>query len=643
MIIDGALATAGVDKSAERLLIENCDLSSVHAGEATLCWEHQKGSPSDIIGTIRFAKKIYSIEDCDTDRQRYFWNLIRQPFIYGISRLYSGAGHPQAVSVAAQIRDHYVNNEKIICRYSIDGQTLERNNNELSVTVMRACAITVTPCNASCDLGVISDPALEQMGVEVKKTERQIGSCAMALNCLPGEGILYSDLVTPSLTKTEPSAWPDLGAFVQPVAEALVRYASEAVRAKLQKRLDLHDRALHLPAGSRPLYIPSKHSDAHAEHFRRACADLRVRSLHDRALEHWRQAHEQLRDGVVPRPQVEHALRVVGARPIREAAVQKAEWCFLDRLRKAEDGIDQPLVNATHELITRRRDDARGALGELLSREQSVPGLGPKVADLTPHRARLLLSMLGYGDLLVLDSAFAQHLFNCGQEDAHAVLAGLQGDADLRALEEAYREHDAAGGPTPLEPLPASWQHWLVAPAHAELCGLPEIGSDRSGLYELGLPTTAAGLYPPDQSAELQRSWARRYGDLAGVLLFYAHLYPALRGRTLTKSSSAGSDQDYAERWPSAGPLISAQRFRDPEIVGDKVKNRDFSVYYVPIHGYGDVIVDGHHALAAADQAGEWPKMILSPERAPGEDEDLDEWMRAQGKPMQFDSLRTSP
>jgi hypothetical protein len=76
-------------------------------------------------------------------------------------------------------------------------------------------------------------------------------------------------------------------------------------------------------------------------------------------------------------------------------------------------------------------------------------------------------------------------------------------------------------------------------------------------------------------------------------------------------------------------PLMSAQRFRNPEIVAEKLAAEDFTVFYVPIPGFGNVIVDGHHALSAAILVGELPRLVLCVERCPAEDEDLEEWLAA--------------
>lgn len=86
---------------------------------------------------------------------------------------------------------------------------------------------------------------------------------------------------------------------------------------------------------------------------------------------------------------------------------------------------------------------------------------------------------------------------------------------------------------------------------------------------------------------------------------------------------------DLPDNFGNKGPLASAQRFRDPEIVQEKLAARDFTVALVPVRGYR-VVVDGHHALSAALKAKAKPRFVLSIERALGEDESASAWLRDQ-------------
>lgn len=115
MIIDGVAASEAIDSSGEVLDVKGCDISSFENGDGLLNWEHRgedaKGaSANDIVGHIIYAKKIYKADDCADRRQRMYWDMVKLPLIYIKARLYDGGGHPGAIALAAQIRDHVQNN-----------------------------------------------------------------------------------------------------------------------------------------------------------------------------------------------------------------------------------------------------------------------------------------------------------------------------------------------------------------------------------------------------------------------------------------------------------------------------------------------------------------------------------------------------
>lgn len=160
MIIDGALGSEAIDSSGEVLDVKGADISDAEKGTMLLNWEHTLGEkgPDTIVGVVLRAKKIFNRDDCDTDRERMYWDEIKLPFIYGVSRLYDGAGHEKAKAIAAIIRDHVANGEKVICRYSVEGSTLHKEDNRLADSIVRRVAITVKPCNRTAISGLIEDP-----------------------------------------------------------------------------------------------------------------------------------------------------------------------------------------------------------------------------------------------------------------------------------------------------------------------------------------------------------------------------------------------------------------------------------------------------------------------------------------------------
>jgi GGDEF domain-containing protein len=160
MIIDGVLGSEAIDSSGEVLDVAGADISDVDKGSCLLNWEHQPGdkSAATTVGVVLKAKKIFKRDDCETDRQRKYWDEVKMPYIYGVCRLYDGAGHEEAKRIAAIIRDHAANNEPIVCRYSVEGATLKKEDNRLLESVVRRVAVTVKPCNRTAVSGLIEDP-----------------------------------------------------------------------------------------------------------------------------------------------------------------------------------------------------------------------------------------------------------------------------------------------------------------------------------------------------------------------------------------------------------------------------------------------------------------------------------------------------
>jgi diguanylate cyclase (GGDEF)-like protein len=161
MTIDGIFGSEVIDSSGEILDVDGADISSLEAGDGTLNWEHENGDTArgqESVGRIISVKKIFRESDCENARQREFWKKVKHPFIYGISRLYDGAGHAGALAIAAQIRDHHANHEPILIRFSVEGSTLERDGNILKRTAVRKVALTLKPANKTAASGLLEDP-----------------------------------------------------------------------------------------------------------------------------------------------------------------------------------------------------------------------------------------------------------------------------------------------------------------------------------------------------------------------------------------------------------------------------------------------------------------------------------------------------
>lgn len=162
MIVDGVFGSEHIDSSGEVLSVDGADITELEEGRGLFCYEHKghegKSNGEEIVGKILSAKKIRKASDCANDRERMFWDSVKMPFIYGVGRLYDGAGHTGAQSIAAQIRDHAANDEPIVVSFSVEGTTLKRKDNILQETMIRRVAITTRPCNKATSLGILEDP-----------------------------------------------------------------------------------------------------------------------------------------------------------------------------------------------------------------------------------------------------------------------------------------------------------------------------------------------------------------------------------------------------------------------------------------------------------------------------------------------------
>ena len=166
--IDGIASSEHVDSSGEILRIANANIDDLVEGKGVLNWEHTNDSASDIVARITFAKKILSRDDCDTDRQRKYWDYVKVPYIYIQAEFFDSEDHPGALAVSSIIRHYHKRKEKILVSMSVEGSTLERNGNILERTVARRVALTLRACNKTCITGVLDAPAEEIISKSMK-------------------------------------------------------------------------------------------------------------------------------------------------------------------------------------------------------------------------------------------------------------------------------------------------------------------------------------------------------------------------------------------------------------------------------------------------------------------------------------------
>lgn len=190
--IDGIAASEHLDSSGERIEIRGIDISSLTI-DGVLNYEHKSNEASQIVGKITYAKKIYERKDCENDRQRYFWDKIKTPYLYIVGELFDAVGHQGAKDVAAMLRYDEMNKErddkevKKLINFSIEGQKLEKRGSLIKKCIARKVSITITPCNKMCEAEELKDTkeleksdkfSIVQDLMQMKKGEK-VSSCQL--------------------------------------------------------------------------------------------------------------------------------------------------------------------------------------------------------------------------------------------------------------------------------------------------------------------------------------------------------------------------------------------------------------------------------------------------------------------------------
>jgi ribosomal protein S27E len=137
------------DTQGEMLSVEGADISELEAGRGRLNDNHGKGF-FNAIGRITGAKKIFKKEDCENERQEYYWSKVKAPFIFVKGYLYDDEDHPNARAAAAILRNIHKADTPLQLKASVEGGVLSRgisDNSLLARTKIHSVALTFTPAN----------------------------------------------------------------------------------------------------------------------------------------------------------------------------------------------------------------------------------------------------------------------------------------------------------------------------------------------------------------------------------------------------------------------------------------------------------------------------------------------------------------
>jgi hypothetical protein len=139
------------DTQGEMLSIEGADISELEAGRGRLNDNHGQGFFNSI-GRITFAKKILKAEDCNDERQKYYWQKVKAPYLYCRGYLYDDTddSHANAKAAAAILRSIHKADAPLKLKASVEGGVVSRGVKDPSLlarTKIHSVALTFTPAN----------------------------------------------------------------------------------------------------------------------------------------------------------------------------------------------------------------------------------------------------------------------------------------------------------------------------------------------------------------------------------------------------------------------------------------------------------------------------------------------------------------
>jgi len=137
------------DTQGEMLDVNGADISELEAGRGRINDNHGKGF-FNCLGKVISAKKIYKAEDCEDDRQRYYWEKVKSPYVYVKARLFNDEDHPNAKAAAAILRNIHKTDCPLKVKASVEGGVVARGIKDPSLlarTKIHSVALTFVPAN----------------------------------------------------------------------------------------------------------------------------------------------------------------------------------------------------------------------------------------------------------------------------------------------------------------------------------------------------------------------------------------------------------------------------------------------------------------------------------------------------------------
>lgn len=148
--IDACIGSEIRDSQGETLSVTGADISELSAGKGRWNDNHGKGFFNSL-GRVTYAKKVLKAEDATTDRERYYWDKVKSPYIYAKGYLYDD-DHMNAKATAAILKSIHKSDAPLKIKASVEGGVVSRGLKDpsyLARTKIHSVALTFTPANSA--------------------------------------------------------------------------------------------------------------------------------------------------------------------------------------------------------------------------------------------------------------------------------------------------------------------------------------------------------------------------------------------------------------------------------------------------------------------------------------------------------------
>jgi hypothetical protein len=195
LFIDGIGTCQVLDKSSEIVDLKGLDISSL-AKTGSFNWEHQNNTPATLVGKILKAKKIYTLSDCENEREKHFWNKCKAPYLYVMGELLDDYT-ASAKECAGQMRYSQDHPDKTpLLGFSIEGSEIPNTRKGVIITrsIARKVTLTAAPCNSLCTVEIYQGENHSQIKDEFEEIFKSESNAIELFKS--GEGVkIYEDFL----------------------------------------------------------------------------------------------------------------------------------------------------------------------------------------------------------------------------------------------------------------------------------------------------------------------------------------------------------------------------------------------------------------------------------------------------------------